>query len=682
MGAGGEFEIVFDEDHCLDDEEFLFNYEVTCENGATASSTVSITIELPPPPVAADDSGVGFLGTPVVGSVIGNDTPCDPSCETTYELVTAPLMGTVSLGENGSYVYVSSITTVTPNQDEFTYEIYCCGVATGVIATVTIAILDAAPADDFDVVPSDPDGSNPPITGLNAVDDENTSTCDSVRYEWVFPEAANAGTYTGPVATAFGDIDGTPDNFSYDPDAGFCGVGYIQYKTFCTVGGSETDIGDATHTLHTSCATPVDNNSTGAEDQPFVGNVGNNDFNCINGGITSYELVNVSVADVLCTDAEGGQVVLTAFDTATGDYTLTPSGGFGNPNSNPSTTNCCSFDYNIVCTTPNGVFTSQSATVKHCIYYPEARITAGPINGDGESELTLSLIKETDGTAAGCGELATLKVYELNCCDGEVDVIGSQIGELTSLTCSSAWTDTQGDFSNYLTGTVSNGGTVVFNKKTWAETNGYTGVDATCLRFEVFLGGTGSVSCPVISSNPDNTADVGQVIALAMDNQNVFANQTGISGGVRFYNDSFQVNPLGFAFGGIVEVSASIDGLVNQCGNYVFPFYNPDFVLTEIEFADGTTVTTSIPVGPNQGGPRFDIPDVFDPIIASGEINYLDAYGLSIGNFGLVNCDHLIATARVILLDCKSKIPKYARYELPNGAYVIYHMNRAQVLDF
>ena len=351
MGANGEFVLtITDPTLCADGEAFLFNYEVICENGATSSALVSLVMQLPPPPTANPDINVGFVGQPIIGSVIGNDTPCDPSCDTTFELVAAPTLGTVSLGDNGSYVYITSLTTTTPSVDQFTYEILCCGVKTGVITTVDITILDAAPSDDFDVLPSN-DGTLTPIS-LNAVDDEDTGACTTVTYEWLFPEASNAPTYTGTVDSAFGIIDGSPDNFTYLPNQGFCGVSYVQYKTFC----DGVDIGNATHTLHTTCASVVDDNSFGPENTPYTGNVSTNDFPCINGGSTTYELVGAVVGGTLCSDTNGGSVVLTAFDVNTGEYTLTPSGGYGNPHSNPSTNNCCSFEYRIRCTTPNGDF--------------------------------------------------------------------------------------------------------------------------------------------------------------------------------------------------------------------------------------------------------------------------------------------------------------------------------------
>jgi len=660
--------IIPDEEECVMLEAIEFDWSCGCETldeQVVESKTTDIIEFVPALCSACSDDYALILTSTAIGNspnfinLLGGTGGPEPLCtdgsvpsfawNPTAIQGTAGVINGVSLGYSPPSMISSFPFTETVEVIKL-----CGGLPCG-ICNVQIEIVDAGVSDDGEVVPKDS------TTPIDATDDDNLTACAGV---------VTCTVVNGPQFGSIANVSGTGGlTFDYTTPPGVCGTDLIRYECFC----DGQSIGQANHVIYCTEAKPIDETIPTPQDQPVTGNVGDNDFTCTSGATTIYQLaIGFSIGQVLCDNRGGGTVTLTAFDGVTGDYITTPAGGYRG--------DCC-FDYEIVCVTPNGDFISSTASQCIVVEFPEARIKASPLNGAGESDLAIDLKKETTGVSAGCGELVTLKVYELDCC-GDVDVLGPQIGELTSFTCSNSWSNVQGDFGNYITGTVNDGSALPFNKKAWAEANGYTGVDATCLRFEIFLGGAGSATCPVISNNPDNTTDVGQVIAVAMDNQNVFANQTGISGGVRFYSDNFMVNPLGFAFGGITEVSNSISGLVNGCGNYAFPFYDATFNLTQIIFDDGSISNVAIPVGANQGGPRFDIPDVFDPIIASGQVDYLDFYGLSIGNFGLVNCDHLIATARVILLDCKSKIPEYARYELPNGDYVIYHINRAQILDF
>lgn len=357
MGAGGEFTL--EAEDCEDGDVYSWVYQVECENGAVTNATIEITVDLPPPPTAQDDQNVGFIGTPIVGSVIGNDTACDPSCDTEFVVITPPNLGTVSFGTNGGYTYVNAPTTTAPAVDTFEYEIKCCGVLTGVTAIVTIVLFDATPADDLDIVPAN-NGVDPytPVA-LDATDDEDTSTCPgTITYEWRTDQADGLATYTGLVDAAFGIIDGSPDNFTYVPNVNFAGVAYLQYETFC----DGLSLGVAMHQIHVTIAQPVDDFSEGDLDTPYTGNVLDNDFTCINGGVTTVEFFTatldpITVGDLpllLDGDATTG-INLTAFDETTGEYTLTPYGGYGSDGT------CMEdvLEYRIICTTPNGNYIAE-----------------------------------------------------------------------------------------------------------------------------------------------------------------------------------------------------------------------------------------------------------------------------------------------------------------------------------
>lgn len=338
VGAGGEF--WFDFEDCSA-AEGSFVYSVKCGDGVMSSGTV--TIELPAlTATATDDAYAGPQNQSISGSVAQNDTLCDGGAATSFEIVTSPTNGNLVFNPDGTFLYTPFVNFT--GVDTFVYNVVCNGVIVASQATSTLTILAADAKDDYFVGVKDT-----PIVGLDV--SGNDSVCGptsfTTSYQWT-------GT---PTDTIYGGtLSGTPDNATYTPAIGFCGVDAKEYEIICTPtgGGAPVSLGTANAYFSVSCAAAVDDSEISLDvDTPFNGNVSGNDFTCTNGGATTFHLavddtldgvVNIPLNE--CTlSTPLTDVAITSWDQATGDYVVTPTNGFVG-------TGC--FEYFIRCTAPDG----------------------------------------------------------------------------------------------------------------------------------------------------------------------------------------------------------------------------------------------------------------------------------------------------------------------------------------
>lgn len=362
LGANGEFVAQF-EDNTM---PLTFLYLAECDNGIFSASSVTIN----PPPIiganAVDDSFAGPSGgIPITGSVIGGDAPCsEAGVVTTYELNTSSTDGITIVDAAGNFIFIPFAPSFT-GTTTFTYNILCDGVVADT-ATVTIVVIAASAADDFEIgLFETPTGSYDATV--------NDSPCT--------PPAATTYNWNAGLATGFGgSVAGTPDNFTYTPPASFCGTDWIRYDILCDGVVFDT----ATVFIFVSCANPIGDVDLGTTNTPESIDVSSNDFPCTGGAQTTYHLVTDPTANggglseplSTCNGAgcpqpgvgnEISSVLITSWDIASGQGIITPSDGWSGE--------AC-YEYFIRCTNPvTGDFTDFGPVCNKFVIDPVLPLT-------------------------------------------------------------------------------------------------------------------------------------------------------------------------------------------------------------------------------------------------------------------------------------------------------------------
>ena len=393
VGAGGEFWFEFD--NCATTDA-MFAYTIDCGDGVQATGMVNLTLPTLTA-TATDDQYATASNTSMSGNVAANDVLCDGGSTTTFELVTPPTNGSAVLQPDGSFVYIPS--TNFAGVDTFTYNIVCNGVIIASQADVTITVIDASANDDYFVGVKD--------TSLTGVDvSTNDSGCNPgavTTYQWK----------NGTTTVYGGTVSGTPDNATYTPPTGFCGVDAMTYELLC----DGIVFPEATAYFSISCGAAVgDGFSSLLINTPFEGGVSDNDFTCTNGGMTSYHLVEddtLNGAVVAGTeDCDSGitinDVTITTWDQNTGNFTISPTNDwFG--------TAC--FQYFIRCTSPGGdtYDTAPATTVFEVV--PVEPVAYVMSEGPNDTEFTLTFgSKFTQGGVAiplALGDTVRIEILEI-----------------------------------------------------------------------------------------------------------------------------------------------------------------------------------------------------------------------------------------------------------------------------
>jgi Bacterial Ig domain len=211
-----------------------FKYKI-CDNLTPQKcDTALVTITILPTtvpgvnsaPVAQNDTKQTFVGSPISGSVLGNDF--DPDAGQTLTVTTTPVSppmnGTVVLNANGTYTY-------TPNPgftgtDAFTYKV--CDSGSPVLCSNATVYVDVVPkttpatANDKPVA-GDDSGTTPKntaLTGVLATNDSDPNVGQTLVY-----------TTTPVTAPAHGTVTITPTGgYTYTPATNYIGADQFTYQ--------------------------------------------------------------------------------------------------------------------------------------------------------------------------------------------------------------------------------------------------------------------------------------------------------------------------------------------------------------------------------------------------------------------------------------------------------------------
>ena len=251
-----------------------FTYTVS-DGELTDEGTVSVSVGAAnKSPVATADAVTGDEDTEIIGNVLANDTDAD-SDSLTAAVATGPANGTVTVGNDGSFVY-------TPNanfngSDSFTYTVSDGNLSDTGTVNLTVAPVNDAPEATDDSASGDADA----VITDNVLSNDADLDDDSLTAA-ISSEAANG--------TVVVNADGS---FEYTPNAGFSGDDSFSY---IVSDGELSDTGTVSVTVNSVDAvntppTAVNDSATGVEDGVVTGNVLSNDID-IDGDELSAALAN------------------------------------------------------------------------------------------------------------------------------------------------------------------------------------------------------------------------------------------------------------------------------------------------------------------------------------------------------------------------------------------------------
>jgi uncharacterized repeat protein (TIGR01451 family) len=273
----------------------------------TSTAVVSLTVELPGPPVAVSDAYTATVNTtlnvPAGSGVLDNDT-VNAATITDYAATTAE-GGSVTLNADGSFSYTPDTDYLSPPNDTFTYTLEnLLGAST---ATVAITVY--------------PPG--PPL----AVDDAYTTTVDTALE--LLPGASvlsndtvNLATITSYQATSSqgGTVTLGPDGaLAYVPPSGFVS---LPADTFTYT--LENTVGASTALVSVTVYPPA---APLAADDAYTTTV-NTPLSVAAAGVLGNDALQYgAITDYAETTAEGGEVTL----NADGSFVYTPTQDFVSP---------------------------------------------------------------------------------------------------------------------------------------------------------------------------------------------------------------------------------------------------------------------------------------------------------------------------------------------------------------
>ena len=288
----------------------MFAYAVTDAVGQTRFATDTITVTLPPGPVAVNDAFTTTYATPVNGNAAAGDTF---QAGSTFAATSQPVHGQLVFNADGTYVYTPAAGFA--GVDTFTYRVVD---ANGQVATATETITVTPPA-------------------LAAVDDSlTTSYATPVSGNAALADTFVPGSSFAPATPpAHGTVsmlgDGT---YVYTPAAGFAGSDTFTYRitdpTGQTVTATETIV-----VLPPALIAANDSYTTGYN-TPVNGNAASGDT-----------FAPGSVFAPASTPAHGSVTM-----NANGTYVYTPASGFVGTDT---------FDYTV--TDPTGQTRTATETV-------------------------------------------------------------------------------------------------------------------------------------------------------------------------------------------------------------------------------------------------------------------------------------------------------------------------------
>ena len=262
----------------------VISYTIKDAGGATSTSTLTIVVNaVNDPPRAINDVNTTYVGTPVSGNVLTNDSDPEGNTLTVTTQTNTPTSngGTVTVNADGTYIYTPPAGFT--GEDTFTYQVCDNGTPSACsTATVTIDVMpQPTSGNDAPVAVNDNyQGTiNKPVSGnilSNDFDPDGTTlTVSSAMADTDGDGAADDALTLGTLATVYGkNASGTTVQagtltisntgaMSFTPNADFTGTVPFTYNAS---DGSLTDNADGTITIE---ANPSNTNTTFATDDAY-----------------------------------------------------------------------------------------------------------------------------------------------------------------------------------------------------------------------------------------------------------------------------------------------------------------------------------------------------------------------------------------------------------------------------
>jgi VCBS repeat-containing protein len=293
--------------------QVLVNYTIKDEHGATASSTVTITVNgANDAPVANDDTASTSEDASVSGNVLANDTDVDVEPLTVANPGSyVGAFGTLTLAADGSYSYAPNAAAQGLDDGETGQDVFSYTASDGTASDTATLTVTVNGANDAPVANDDTASTNENSAGVSGNVLANDTDVDGEALT-----VANPGTYVGAYGTLTLAADGS---YTYVPGAAAqaLDVGETAQDVFsyAATDGTASDPANLTVTITGLNDAPVANDDVNVTDEnsPVSGNVLAND--------TDVDVEPLTVSTPGTYNGFWGTLVL----AANGNYTYTPN---------------------------------------------------------------------------------------------------------------------------------------------------------------------------------------------------------------------------------------------------------------------------------------------------------------------------------------------------------------------
>ena len=290
-----------------------FRVRISDGNGGVVFSNVSITVTpVNDAPTAQNRSVATNEDTLLTGQLTASDVDGDPL---TFELVSGPSNGTLTLNGNGSFSYTPNANFNGP--DSFDYSVSDGTATITRSVTITVNPVNDAPTTQDVAATTSEDAASPLLLTVPATDLDG----DALSYTVV------AGVTHGTVVNMGGG------SFSYTPDADYNGTDSFRVRVSDGNGGVAFSNVTINVTPVNDAPTAADRTVTTAEDTAITGQLTGSD---VDGDPLTYTLVSGPSSDTVTLNPNGSFTYTPAANfsgTATFTYTVND----GTVNSAPAT---------------------------------------------------------------------------------------------------------------------------------------------------------------------------------------------------------------------------------------------------------------------------------------------------------------------------------------------------------
>ncbi|MEA3016236.1 MAG: hypothetical protein QOI38_958 [Sphingomonadales bacterium] len=312
--------------------QVVVSYTIKDEHGATASSTVTITVNgANDAPVANDDAVSTTEDASVSGNVLANDTDVDVEPLTVANPGTyVGAFGTLTLAADGSYTYAPNVAAQGLDNGESGQDVFSYTASDGSASDTATLTVTVNGANDAPVANDDAASTNENSLGVSGNVLANDTDVDGEALT-----VANPGTYVGTYGTLTLAADGS---YTYVPGAAAQGLDTSETAqdvfSYAASDGTASDTANLTVTITGLNDAPVANDDVNVTDEnsPVSGNVLAND--------TDVDGEPLIVSTPGTYNGFWGTLVL----AANGSYTYTPNAIAGLLNNGQSAVDV--FSYN------------------------------------------------------------------------------------------------------------------------------------------------------------------------------------------------------------------------------------------------------------------------------------------------------------------------------------------------